>query len=255
MFVRAASAKASPIPLCLGSERRIVTANSETILGWIGGKSDLAPAPLTLPDRLLAASPTSCIAYACNLPAVMKDRRAGLLDVSGRLPAKIGSDTENDFLSTSLPGGQTSVIAPDGKRITLQLRWVCLTANFAIGAVWRCFARMRAGSNAGSWNAIEHDYIFEAGGGAVLNPPGDVKAPCAADVSLDLKLSHPDGMLTSFPCDSGRVKVTWLSPDGWPQRSVVSLALHAGDRIVALFSDGRQETVATAAASQQRRAG
>ncbi len=250
MFVRAASAKASPIPLCLGGEGRIVTAGSETILGWIEGKSELAPAPLTLPDRLLAASPTACIVYACNLPAALKDRRARLLDISGRLPGKIGRDAENDFLATSLPGGQAAVIAPNGERVAFQLRWVCITANFEIGAVWRCFARMKAGS----WSAINHDYIFEAGGGAVLNPPGDVKAPCAADVSLDLKLSHPEGALTSFPCNSGRVKVTRFSPDGWPKRSIVSLSLHADDRIVALFSDGRQETVATAAPSQQRRA-
>lgn len=254
MVERPAPAKSFPTQLQLDGEGQIMTAHEEAVIGWIGGRSERTPFPLTLPDSLLAASPTSSIAYACNLPAGQRDDRPGLFDVSGRLPDRIGSGIEGDFLAASFPGGQAAVIAPDGERVTLQLRWICLTANFAIGAVWRCFARMRSRSHRGSWNAIDHDYIFEAGGGAVLNPPGEMKAPCAPDVDVDVKLIHPEGMLTSFPCKSGRVKVTRLSPNGWPKRSLVSLLLHADDSIVALFSDGRQETIATAASSQQRRA-
>lgn len=254
MVERSGPAKMLPIPLRLDSDGRIMTAQSEAVAGWIGGKSERTPFPLTLPGSLLAASPATRIAYACNLPAGQRDSRAGLLDGSGRLPARIGSGIEGDFLAASFPGGQAAVIASDGEPITLQLRWICLTANFAIGAVWRCFVRMRTRSQGGSWNAIDHDYIFEAGGGAVLNPPAEMKAPCPPGISVDVKLIHPEGMLTSFPCESGRVKVTRLSPDGWPKRSLISLMLHADDRIVALFSDGRQETIAIAASAQQRRA-
>ncbi len=110
---------------------------------------------------------------------------------------------------------------------------------------------MRVGSRSrgASWRAIEHDYIFEAGGGVVLNPPDAVKIPSAGEFAYPIALGHPDGMLTSFPCNSGRVKVTRLSSDGWARRDVLSVTLHDDNRIVAFFSDGAQQTIATAAPS------
>ncbi len=254
MVERTASSKAFPVQLVLDSAQRIVTTRSETVLGWTGRKSEGAPHPLTLADSLLAPCPTSCIFYACNLPTARVDSRTAPLDVSGQLPSKIGRSSEGDFLAASLPGGQAAIIASDGVPVSVQFRWVCITAHFSIGAVWRCFARVGARWGAGSWLAIEHDYIFEAGGGEVLNPPGEVKVPCADKVDLDVRLSHPDGMLTCFPCKSGRVKITRLSANGWARRHAVSVMLRADDRVVALFSDGAQKTIAIAAPPAQRAA-
>jgi hypothetical protein len=62
-----------------------------------------------------------------------------------------------------------------------------------------------------------------------------------------LTLLHPEGRLTSFPCQSGCVKVTRLSADGWRRRELLNLMLHADRSIVARFTDGKQSIVATAA--------
>ena len=106
----------------------------------------------------------------------------------------------------------------------------------------------------GSWRAIEHDYIFEAGGGIVLNSPEAVAIPCGEEFTTCVTLCHPEGMLTSFPCALGRVKVTRLATDGWPRRHVLSIMMQDDNRIVAFFSDGRQEMIATAAPSSRRAA-
>ena len=247
MVERATPANAFPVPLVLDGGQRIVTSHLETVLGWTGGKSEEAPQALTLADSVLHASPTSRIVYACNLPASPGEGRTAALDSGGQLPNCIGRDLEENFVAGSFPGGQTAIIASDGERTAIQLRWVCITAHFSIGAVWRCFARLRARADGGLWRAIEHDYIFESGGGAVLNPPGEVRIPFDGEARLDVKLSHPEGMLTCFPCESGRVKVTRLSPNGWAKRELISLMLHADDSIAALFSDGTLETIAVTA--------
>jgi hypothetical protein len=249
MVERTVHAKTFPVQLVLDSGHRIVTSQFETVLGWAGSDSEGAPLPLSLPESLLAACPTSSIVYGCNLPAAPWDSRTALFDVSGQLPGKIGRDLEGDFLAASYPGGQAAIIYGDGRRIMLRLRWVCLTAHFSIGAVWRCFAR----AGGGLWRAVGHDYIFEAGGGAVLNSPGEIKIPLGADFQ-DVKLRHPEGMLTCFPCLSGRVKVTRLSADGWAKRHLLSLMLDVSNKVVAMFSDGTQRAIATAAPSQQQAA-
>jgi|GEM_PF-2915543 len=252
MFERATAAKPFPVQLRLESGQRILAPQGEAILGWLGGGSAGAAQPLTVPVDLLAPRPTSSIVYACNLPAEGDDP-AAVLDVSGQLPSEIGRDLEDGFLAASLPGGQTAIITPDGERVTIRFRWFCLTAHVSIGAVWRCFVSMGR-SGAGTWRAIEHDYIFDAGGGFVLNPPGAVAIPCADTFTTNVMLSHPDGMLTSFPCNLGRVKITRLATDGWPRRHVLSIMMQDDNRIVAFFSDGRQQIIATAAPSSRRAA-
>ena len=251
MFERATAAKPFPVQLRLDSGQRILAPKGEAILGWLGGGSAGAAQPLTVPGNLLAPHPTSLIEYACNLPAACDDDPAAVLDVSGQLPNEIGRELEDSFLSASLPGGQTAIVTADGEQVTIRFRWICLTAHASIGAVWRCF--VEAG-NTGSWRAIEHDYIFDAGGGIVLNSPGAVAIPCANELTKSVTLCHPEGRMTSFPCNLGRVKVTRLATDGWPRRHVLSIMMQDDNRIVALLSDGRQEVIATAAPSSRRAA-
>ncbi len=249
MFLRSTAATPFPIPLSVDSGQRILNPRGEGVFGWMGGEKEGAAQLLTIPSRLLDPCPTGSIVYACNLPAALGNGPLAVLDVSGRLPSKIGRDFEDDLLAGSFPGGQVAIITAGGERAAIYFRWVCLTAHASIGAVWRCFARV--GSNGACWRAIEHDYIFEAGGGIVLNPPGAVMIPSADELAPSVTLLHPDRMLTSFPCNSGRVKVTRLSPDGWARRHVLSIMLHDDNRIVAFFSDGRRETIATVASSSK----
>ena len=252
MFLRSPATMPSPIPLSLDSGQRILNPQGEGVLGWMGGAKEGAAQLLTAPGSLFEPSPTGSIVYACNLPAALVDGTLGVLDVSGRLPSKIGRDLEDDFVAVSFPGGQAAIITAGGELAVIRFRWVCLTAHVSIGAVWRCFACVGSRGDGACWRAIEHDYIFDAGGGIALNPPGAVIIPSEAESASAIMLLHPDGMLTSFPCNSGRVKVTRLSPDGWARRHILSLVLHDDNRIVAFFSDGRQETIATAAPSSKR---
>jgi hypothetical protein len=252
MFERSTATKPFPVQLRVDSGQRILAPQGEAILGWLGGGSAGAAQTLTVPGNLLAPNPTSSVVYACNLPAD-GDGPAANLDIAGELPSEIDRDLEDGFLAASLPGGQTAIITPDGELATIRFRWICLSAHVSIGAVWRCFVFMGC-RGVGAWRAIEHDYIFEAGGGVVLNPPEVVAIPCGGESTTFVTLSHPEGTLTSFPCALGRVKVTRLAPDGWPRRHVLGIMMQDDNRIVAFFSDGRQEMIATAAPSSRRAA-
>ncbi len=229
-----------------------ITLSLEPLLGWMGEAGRGAPHSLTLPASLLDASPTSAIVYACNLPAFRPGGRTPPLDISGQLPMTISGYLEGDFLAASLPGGQAAMIGAGGERIAVQFRWVCVTSHASIGAVWRCYMRMGARGSGAPWRAVDHDYLFEAGGGGALNAPAAADAPFEPETGLDVKLVHPEGTLTSFPCRAGRVKVTHLHADGWAKRQLLGLWLDAGNRVVALFSDGAQKTIATAAPAFQR---
>jgi hypothetical protein len=224
-----------------------ITLRLEPLLGWAAEHGRGAPHPLLFPANLLEASPTASLVYACNLPAYRRGDSPAPLDVAGQLQNTVGADGERDFLAASLPGGQTAITGPDGERLAVQIRWLCVSEHTTIGAVWRCFLRMGARASGALWRAVEHDYVFEAGGGTVLNPPRDARAPLGPSAALDVKLMHPDGLPTCFPCRSGRVKVTRLQADGWAKRRLLSLWLQDDDSVVALFSDGSQTSIGTAA--------
>jgi hypothetical protein len=233
--------RTSPVrQLDLGAGGRIVLG-AEPLFGWSDAGQG-APHPLTFPPRLLEATPTSTIVYCCNLPG---QATPAPLDFCGPLPAPISRDLESEFIAASFPGGQTVVHTADGERLSVQFRWICLTAHVSIGAVWRCFARLRSQRPGGFWGAVEHDYLFEAGGWAAVKTPGAARVSLGP--ALDIDLYHPEGGLTCFPCQSGRVKVSRLESDGWAKRNLLSLSLHSDSRVVALFSDGSRKTIATAA--------
>jgi hypothetical protein len=242
---------APPKELGLDSGGRI-TLRLEPLLGWSEERCHGAPLPLLFSSDLIDASPTTTLVYACNLPVLRPGSLSAPLDFVGQLPNIIRPEAEGDFLASSFPGGQAAIIGVDGERISVQFRWLCVSAHASIGAVWRCFMRVGARASGSSWRALEHDYLFEAGGGVVLNPPQAVRVQLGLGTALSIKLVHPEGLLTCFPCRSARVKVTRLEADGWAKRRILSLWLQADQSVVALFSDGAQKTIATAAPLFQR---
>jgi hypothetical protein len=240
------------MPLSLASGQRIVTLGLEPVLDSV----DLRP--MTLAASLLEPSVTTHVVYSCNLPPLTGQKGRGALphpplDRSGMLPSKIGRDLEAVFLTASFPGGQTDVVTKDGARSTIKFRWVCVTSEPSIGAVWRCFVQARD-NNEGEWNALPGDYLFDAASGSLLNSPSGPKIPLLNGGQPELSLNHPTGMPTSLPCRSGRVKVTHLSADGWMKRDLLALTLDPSKRVVARFSDGKQTTIGTAAKAQPHRA-
>ncbi|MFT4080888.1 hypothetical protein [Rhodomicrobium sp.] len=252
MFERSARSHAFPAPLALGADGSIVTAHAEPILGWPAGNLDGAPKPLVLPQNYLEPLATSSIAYGCNLPLPHGGVRSPMS--SAGLPDRIDGGGEAGFLATSLPAGHAAIIGSKGERFSLRFRWVCISADAAIGAVWRCFVSLGGHGTHNGWHAIDQDYIFEAKGGAALNAPEELSLPVRAPDGRRLRLMHPIGALTCFACEAGRVKVTKLAADGWSRRTVATLSLLADDRIVAIFSDGMQKTVGIAAPHAKRTA-
>ena len=248
MFERAGAAKPFPLQLRADGSQRILAPQGDPILGWLGDASAGVAQPLTVPGKLLAPKPTSRLVYACNLPAGEEGPAA-----FAELPTEIGRGLEDGFAAESLPGGQTAIVTRDGKEAVLQFRWICLTSKSAAGAVWRCYVRI-GGNRSGAWRAIGHDYLFDAGGGSILNPPGPLAITGFEEYAAQLTLEHPEEKLTSFPCSLGRVKVTRLTADGWPARHVLGITLQDDNRIAAFFSDGRREIIATAAPSSRRAA-
>jgi len=238
MIERTSPPKEQPVPLSLAAGQRIVTPGLDPVLGWIGGENARIAQALIFPQWLLEPSATENIAYACNLPAPMPGTPA--LQI---LAAAAGPEAEAQF-PASLPGGQVSLVSAAGERGTAVFHWACITAHASIGAVWRCLIKLRMPSRAGSWTAIGHDYVFDAGSGLLVNAPGSFKVRLG---DATFNLTHPDGKLTCFPAQSGRVKVTRASADGWAKRELESLLLYSGRSIVARFSDGTERQIATAA--------
>jgi len=252
MLERSATPQAFPVPLALGASGGILTALSEPVIGWPASNLDGAPQPLALQPHYLEPCATSAITYGCNLPLRRGPVQTPSLDVSGRLPSRIDSAFEAEFLATSFPAGNALIVDAKGERIALRFRWICVSADAAIGAVWRCFVRLGGYGAEGAWQSIDHDYIFEAKGGAALNAPDEISLPIRTTDGRRLRLIHPIGALTCFASHAGRVKVTKLAQDGWAKRELVSLSLLADDRVVAIFSDGMQKTVGIAASPAKR---
>jgi Phospholipid methyltransferase len=238
MIERAFQAKEQPIPLSLAAGQRIVTPGLDPVLGWIGGEKARTAQALIFPQWLLEPRPTENIVYACNLPA----------SAAGISSERSAQAAEGAFLAASLPGGQVRIVLPGGEIGAVFFRWARLAAHYAsMGAVWRCYLKLRTPSNAASWTALTPDYVFDASSGFLVNGPGRLKLTLE---NIALNLTHPEGRLTCFPAQAGRVKVTRASADGWARRELLSLRLEPDRRIVARFSDGDERAVAMAAAAK-----
>jgi hypothetical protein len=216
----------------------------EPVLGWIGDESAGVAEILIFPQDLLKASATQTITYACNLPAPVQ--KTGVKDKER--PAKSASagarKAEAKLLASSLSGGQISIIAANGNRNTVGFRWACVSAQAATGRVWRCFVQLSTPGTAGPWTAVTQDYVFDLSSGALLDGPASIGAGLKG---CSLTIMHPAGMLTCLPAQAELVKITRLTADGRARRELESMALYPDRSIVARFSDGIKEKIATAA--------
>ncbi|MFY9642250.1 MAG: hypothetical protein WAK07_15310 [Rhodomicrobium sp.] len=236
MIERASPPKEQPVTLSLAAGQRIVMPGLDPVLGWIGGEKARVAQALVFPQWLLEPRPTETIVYACNLPAPVPGLPSTQIKAAGQ--------AEASFVAASLPGGQVSMVSPEGQRRTLLFRWACVTAHASIGAVWHCFLKLRTPSDSGSWTAVKHDYVFEAGGGFLVNTPGSLEVTLG---HAAFNLTHPEGYPTCFPAQSRLVKVARASADGWARRELRGLLLYFDRSIVARFSDSTERQIATAA--------
>jgi hypothetical protein len=225
------------VQLCLAAGQRIMTPLSEPVLGWLGGPgADVAEA-LVLPAQLLDPRATENIFYSCNLPAPPAKAATPLAKAISGPEGKVLPKAGAAFMEASLPGGHVLAVMPGGRAAIIRFRWLCIPSQ-SKGTSWRCFVQSRDDS----WTAAGHDYLFDAGGFLVTSPG---KLTLALG-NHRLILQHPEGMLTCFPCKSGRVKITRLRADGWEKRELLGLWLLPDRSISARFSDGTESVIATA---------
>jgi hypothetical protein len=247
MIERAIPQAEPPVPLGVAAGQRIVTPGLDPVFGWLGAESARIAQPLILPQALLEPRASTSISYACNLPASWAGcgvPQAQSPQQASDFPGVIAREGERSFLQASLPGGQVPIALTDGSRAAIAFRWACVTAHASIGAVWRCFLKLNTPLQPGLWTAAAHDYVFEASGGWLLSAPGILKVALG---ERSFQLTHLAGLLTCFPSHSGRVKTVCLRADGWCKRELKSLWLYPDRSIVARFSDGSAQPIATAA--------
>lgn len=243
MIERHFAAKQEPLPLTLAAGQRIVTPRLDPVLGWLGGERARVAQALIFPQWLLDPSPTENVVYACNLPACLPDVPGAPVAAEGALG---GDRTEAEFFAISIPGGQIRIVLAGGEPGALLFRWTCLAASASGRAVWRCYAKLRTPLDAGSWMALAQDYVFDAASGFLVNGPTRLRLTFADAV---ITLTHPEGRLTCFPAQAGRVKICQASADGWAERELENLLLYPERSIVASFSDGEERLIAVAAAA------
>jgi hypothetical protein len=199
---------------------------------------------LVFPQDLLKASATQTITYACNLPAPAKKTASKDNERPSKSASAGARKAEAKLLSSSLFGGQISIVAANGNRSTVGFRWACVSPQAATGRVWRCFVQLSTPAGAGPWTAVAQDYVFDPSSGALLDGPASIGAGLKG---CSLTITHPAGMLTCLPAQAELVKITRLTSDGRAKRELESLALYPDCSIVARFSDGMKAKIATAA--------
>jgi hypothetical protein len=214
----------------LGEIRR---ADGSAVLGWrerpAAGSFHIAR-PLRMPDDLLGVRPTSVVSYNANLPAPSAANRgcAALLGRDGQLPAKFAGGAIRGFLAHSLAGGQAHIVAADGQKEILRLRWLCVSSVWGIGTAWRLYAEW---GRSGVWRCAGADHLFDSGG-ALITVDG-----LAREIAPGIVITHAPGALTQYPTALGLVKVLGVMPDGWQQRTLVRLECAPDAAVHAVFSD------------------
>ncbi len=239
--------RSASFQLGLASDNRIVSASNEPLYGWVSGKGQKGdPKPLILPSGLLGPTATTVVDYACNLPLPSLQGSSVPLGASGMLDDTIPADLEAEFLALSLPGGQTAIFDGAGKRRLLKFRWVCVTSESTIGAVWRCYVQHGQHYKVGQWRAMEQLYFFDAQLDA-FEILGAQEAVIEIEAGWTIRFVNEAPRLTQTRCASNRVKVMRLSANGRAKRELESIELCQAGNITAFFSDGRQELIAKSA--------
>lgn len=170
--------------------------------------------------EILMRSGKLLINYSCNLPSNLDERdgvQTGvnlpdiLLDDKGLMRPEIAPESAIAFQRLSLAGGETALNDNIGQHLTLQFRWICVSAHWTIGAVWRLYSRLSMLSNRdfGRWLWTGHDYLFDADNARADDwTAGPIPVDCGEPHNrLYVTLNHdPEGLL-QLPDRYGLVKI------------------------------------------------
>ncbi len=89
------------------------------------------------------------------------------LDASGMLCDTISFRSRRRIFGFVAAGWPNRHFDGAGKRRLLKFRWVCVTSESTIGAMWRCYAQHGQHYKVSQWQAMEPLYFFDAQSGAL----------------------------------------------------------------------------------------
>jgi len=205
----------------------------------------------------IATEGTSRITYRANLPAYPMTANAEfdaegseLLDKTlfARDPSVQGSgvvlgDDRMKFLDRTLAGGSLKLIAPDGGKVQLVLRWAKMSTVRSAGRdCWNLFYRVRRDARAGeiAWKNAGQNFVFGSDGrleeSSLVVPIIDMMIDGLRMGNLSLVFGA-DGV-TQFADRSGLVKVIQTDADGCIGGAFTGLSMSGRGRLFAHYANG-----------------
>ncbi len=253
--------------LALSEDGYVVNESGQFLLGAMldehGKPSGLAPQVLRLDMSGIPTTGTSRISYRVNLPSYPMTANADF-DIDGselldpapfaRDPSSQGSgvvlgDDRMKFLDRSLAGGAVQIIAPDGTKLRLVLRWAKMGSLRSFGRdCWNLFYRVRKDARSGeiAWKNVGQRFVFTGDGrledGALAIP--------VMDMAIDgirlgnISLVFGPGGVTQFADRSGLVKMRLIEADGCIGGAFAGLSMSGRGRLFAHYTNGEMLAIA-----------
>jgi flagellar hook protein FlgE len=253
--------------LALSEDGYVINDAGQFLLGIVlDGKAKPAvetPQVMRLDMSGIPTTGTSRIGYRANLPSYPMTAYADydidgseLLDTMNfaRDPSAHGSgvvlgDDRLKFLDRSLAGGSIGIIAPDGSKLKLVMRWAKMTSLRSAGRdSWNLFYRVRKDARSGevAWKNAGHRFVFGSDGrledGGLAVPIMDMMIDGARLGNLSL-IFGPGG-LTQFADRSGLVKTMETDADGCIGGAFTGLSLSGRGRLFAHYANGEMLALA-----------
>lgn len=253
--------------LALSEDGYVINETGQFILGMmLDGKGKPAsdtPQIMRLDMSGIPTTGTSRIGYRANLPSYPMTANSDydmdgseLLDTMlfSRDPSAQGSgvilgDDQLKFLDRSLAGGSISIIAPDGTKLKLVMRWAKMTSLRSAGRdSWNLFYRVRKDARGGeiAWKNAGYRFVFGSDGrledGGLVVPIMDMTIN---GIRLgNLSLIFGPGGLTQFADRSGLVKTQEAEADGCIGGAFTGLSMSGRGRLFAHYANGEMLAVA-----------
>jgi flagellar hook protein FlgE len=158
-------------------------------------------------------------------------------------------DDRMKFLDRSLAGGSVQVIAPDGQKLKLVLRWAKMASLRSAGRdCWNLFYRVRKDARSGeiAWKNAGHAFVFAPDGrldeGAHVIPVMDMVVD---GVRLgNISVIFGPGGVTQFADRSGLVKTLETDANGCVGGVFSGLSLSGRGRLFAHYANGEMHAIA-----------
>lgn len=253
--------------LALSEDGYLINGGGQFLLGITlgenGKQTARVPQIVRLPSTGIETAGTTRITYRANLPAYpmtanadfdvdgseLLDRQLFARDPAVQASGIVLGDDRLKFLDRSLSGGSVELIAPDGRKVQLVLRWAKMTSLRSAGRdCWNLFYRVRRDARPGevAWKNGGHAFSFSADGrldeASLVLPIIDmvVDGVRMGNVSLIFGAAG----ITQFADRGGLVKVLKSEADGCVGGSFSGLSMSGRGRLFAHYSNGMMRAVA-----------